>query len=125
LDFVDAVGCAFNGVGSLRKIGERELSLHFVGWVVGSELCAALAGAGREPVRSDLRQDEAASTMRLSMHPVARTSMFRLFLTLLAAGEFLNNLTAFPGFDLFACIFHKFCEPAGQFVNRLRLPAFD
>jgi hypothetical protein len=48
-----------------------------------------------------------------------------LLLTLLSTGEFLYNLTAFPGFKLFARIFHEFGEPAGQFVNALRLPSFN
>jgi hypothetical protein len=50
---------------------------------------------------------------------------FASLLTLLGACEFLYDLTAFPGFELFSRIFHELGEPAGQFVNALRLPSLD
>jgi hypothetical protein len=50
---------------------------------------------------------------------------FRLLLTLLGGCEFLNDLTAFPGFDLFPRIFHESRESACQFVNALRLPSLN
>ena len=49
----------------------------------------------------------------------------RSLLTLLGACEFLYDLTTFPGFELFACIFHELCESACQLMNPLRLPPLN
>jgi len=49
--------------------------------------------------------------------------MNSLLFTLLGSCEFLHDLAAFPGFDLFPCVFHKSGESSGQFVNALQLPS--
>src|SRR5271157_4327391 len=49
----------------------------------------------------------------------------KLLLALFGAGKFLNDLTAFPVFNLLARIFHEFCETTGQFVNAPRLPSLN
>ena len=77
-------------------------------------------------------QPSCASEARWAANPGGRgfdsrrsRQSFPLLLTLLGACEFLDDLTALPGFELFACIFHEFGEPASQFVNTLRLPSLN
>src|ERR1700733_14724386 len=94
--------------------------------------------------RTDTSQSEPSSFFIRWSYPLAKSSnlmlstlklkttrmrcaglAYLLLLTLLGACEFLNDLTAFPGFDLFARIFHEFREPAGQFVNALGLSSLN